>query len=662
MIHRRVVADRNPELHAPGTYQILPADQVAAFAANEFKTPLFRALAAQVGSPVYELLEQLKRHPMAIYRPVNDFERYNFTSWARVFSRRPDTYANSFVHDLYCFHEWTHMATMPYGETDLEAWMEKMTRNEDDASFMSEVWLHFAIPELRKNTFEQEIWVDRFLDNRVKLSKTDESNQAFYARNPQGFRQTIYDYYMDVKHHKHKQGILPGTDEPEKRMVQYVLENRRWCGYYRAHAAKVESHMAGLYRMTQEGLAAETLATVHLSWVQSMTKHGVIFHDQARVFYDDVAAHPFAGVDVSLESQEVQRKLEGFTRRLAEMRDRGLITPTPTLPLQIQCLSSGVTATVYSEPTPEVQAIYDELRIEPGLFHKLYGEPYLRGQDAIHIRFLDAYRNWASSVVTGLAAYQFAYASNGSNEAMKDTFNTIRVRYPNATVGVFTGEYEGATGYVKAAGLPLVEVDRFADPWTALTEKLKPGDFFYISHPSALDGMLWPDYPRLVKLCEDKGIRLMVDLAYVGCVAREYQIDVSSAAIHTVFFSLSKMGMYYQRIGGCFSREDNPLLYGNQWFKNPQSLELGTRYLQRHQVRELAPKYATLQRRIVQHLNRKYGLHLEPCDVYLLAAQMMHDRSELPAEPEEFSVLYRPLGSRGSLRLCLTPLIDVMVK
>lgn len=317
------------------------------------------------------------------------------------------------------------------------------------------------------------------------------------------------------------------------------------------------------------------------------------------------------------------------------------------------------TRTVYGLPTLESRRVFSEVTSNLDLFEHLYGKPYLKRQDPAHKLFLDTYLQWSKPVVAGLESFEHRYPSNGSSEAIKDTINQLHANNPQAKLGVFTGEYEGAVNYADAARMPLIKINRFDKPWADLASELKPGDYFYTSQPSALDGNLYEGYKQLVEECAKLQIKLLVDLTYVGAVAKPYQIDVSSPAIHTVFISLSKLGMYYQRIGGCYSREPNGFLFGNMWFKNMLSLAVGTRYLELYPVFEVARKYAALQHPIVADLNRQYGLTLKPCDVYLLASQFVETDESL--DPL-FADLIRPLGSKSSLRACLTPLLDAVSK
>ena len=119
-----------------------------------------------------------------------------------------------------------------------------------------------------------------------------------------------------------------------------------------------------------------------------------------------------------------------------------------------------------------------------------------------------------------------------------------------------------------------------------------------------------------------------------------------------IVFSLSKpFGVYYDRIGGVLAREEMPSLFGNQWFKNLTSLQLGTALLRRHGVFELARRYRPVQQTAAQTIGTRLGLALQPSDVVLLATA---DASL--ADPALADFLRRPQNDPAArLRLCLTP-------
>ncbi len=142
----------------------------------------------------------------------------------------------------------------------------------------------------------------------------------------------------------------------------------------------------------------------------------------------------------------------------------------------------------------------------------------------------------------------------------------------------------------------------------------------------------------------------MLDLSYVGCVARDYHISANYPNVAAIFLSLSKpAGVYYHRIGGMFSRQEFLGLFGNKWFKNVSSLQIGREFMARHSVQELPRKYSLHQQRVIDELRTQLGLDLRPADIFLLA---IGEPAKLPSELEKF-LLRGPTGE-ALVRVCLT--------
>ena len=189
--------------------------------------------------------------------------------------------------------------------------------------------------------------------------------------------------------------------------------------------------------------------------------------------------------------------------------------------------------------------------------------------------------------------------------------------------------------------------------WPAVVNALGPGDQFYLSQPSAIDGMVWDEFDNFVDRMQTNAPRaeLMLDLTYVGCVPREFTVRAERSVIAAIFFSLSKpAGAYYHRIGGIFSRHEYPGLFGNKWFKNLTSLAIGTHFMSSFEVYELPRKYLPIQERVAAEVGRQLELSLEPADVFLLATG---NANPPPADLERF--LLRGSSGEQRLRACLTP-------
>lgn len=93
-------------------------------------------------------------------------ERSHFSTWWNVIMLRE--YDNPFINDLYYLHEMTHAASMPYVDgIGRAAFDEKMQRNELEASVLSEIAVYFEMDGLREQSFDHEIYADRYLKSEA---------------------------------------------------------------------------------------------------------------------------------------------------------------------------------------------------------------------------------------------------------------------------------------------------------------------------------------------------------------------------------------------------------------------------------------------------------------------------------------------------------------
>ncbi len=340
-------------------------------------------------------------------------------------------------------------------------------------------------------------------------------------------------------------------------------------------------------------------------------------------------------------------------------------TPAPTNDqLNALLAAAGVSKTVYSYVMPETEAAFSKLLDEDraGLLD-MYREAWTQKQDAMHEEFFASWKQWSAPVVKfDDADFPFFYTTGGASEALRETIYAygLRARVEDFTpvIHVFEGDYEGFGAYAASAGIKVIAHNR--RDWRAAVLRIGKTDQVYLSQPSAIDGNVWADYPAFVAQLyrQQPTAEVMLDLTYVGCVARSFTVDAHCPNIRAIFFSLSKpMGVYYHRIGGLLSRTAYPGLFGNKWFKNLLSLKFGTRLLQTYGVHELPTRYGALgQGPAIAKASRNLGMALDAADVVLLAT------APAPAEPDPLH-RYLMRGGKGDekLRLCLTPLIATII-
>jgi hypothetical protein len=304
--------------------------------------------------------------------------------------------------------------------------------------------------------------------------------------------------------------------------------------------------------------------------------------------------------------------------------------------------------TVYSLIYPESRQVIEELWTSKPLY--LYEEAYLRHQDKYHEDFLKSWQQWSSPVVlVDYSSFPHAYPANGSSEALREILAQYASEelklHREPTLHVFHGEYEGYEAYAKTYGIKIVKHER--SNWLASVNLIKAHHYFFLSQPSSVDGNVWPEYDNFLStLSQMPGVQVLVDLCYVGCVGKDFTINLNHSAIKHFCFSLSKVfGVYYHRIGGVFSKTPVPGLHGNIWFKNLFSLLLGKILMDKFSVFELPKKY-----HFVQSLGLTHFPTWQASDVIFL---INHDSA-----PEEFQEFQRG----PNFRACLTPLMDKIMQ
>jgi histidinol-phosphate/aromatic aminotransferase/cobyric acid decarboxylase-like protein len=324
-------------------------------------------------------------------------------------------------------------------------------------------------------------------------------------------------------------------------------------------------------------------------------------------------------------------------------------------------LAAGVSKPVFDCRWPETRQLAERLwrELPHGLAERLYGQPWRGGQDHLHEEFLDSWLRWRMGVVSlEPSGFPHRYATSGSSEAIRECIAQLAVharsRSREPVMHVFDGEYEGYGAYADGYAVRIERHDRAL--WReSLDRRLRDpseGQLWLISQPSAIDGNLWAELPEFLRRLEEvaPAMRVAVDLAYVGTVARAYDVALTSPLVDTVFFSLSKVfGVYYHRVGGVLSRTMMPGLIGNKWFKNSFSLALGIELLTNLSHHAIPAKYASVQARAAREVRLALGTPLVASDALLIAHHPVTD--DLPAAVAGLR--------RGNIvRYCLTPTID----
>lgn len=330
----------------------------------------------------------------------------------------------------------------------------------------------------------------------------------------------------------------------------------------------------------------------------------------------------------------------------------------PNADLNRILINAGASKTVYALITPEIERMKARMFADTS-YYEMFREAWTSKQDAYHEEFFSTWHEWSSPVVDlDRDNFPFFYPTAGASEGLRHLiYQLAATNSPSPRLHVFEGEYEGYRAMSEAAKIRVIEHSRndwlnISDLGARLSGDWCEGDMFFISQPSAIDGNIWTDFNEFVARMPDNSV--VADITYVGAVPHvATRFNLNAPSIRNVVFSLSKpFGVYYDRIGGVFCRDEDLGLFGNKWFKNLTSLRLGTLLMRKYDVFALPLRYNGYQRKMCHNLKNFFGYDFVPSDVYLLGTASSHAGDD---------DLANYLRRANSLRICLTPGIATMI-
>lgn len=281
-------------------------------------------------------------------------------------------------------------------------------------------------------------------------------------------------------------------------------------------------------------------------------------------------------------------------------------------------------------------------------------------QDAIGPDFAREWWAWAGVNKASPDTWSHFYPTNGASEALREIINELS--RDHGTLIVFEGEYEGYAAIASGAGINVVYLDRknWCEEWERVSGFIGAHPCqFWLSNPSSIDGCFWKDFDEFCQTVKHPLVEIWVDLTYVGATPSAFHSvmpRILDDNIAGVVFSLSKpAGMYYRRVGGCFSRRPISGLYGNMWFKNIDSIYLGQAFLKESPRGHIPDKYEIYQKKTLSVLNEFREKNDEtslwlPSEVVLLAHANSRPFLETKEDdPDRFR------RAPGFYRACLTP-------
>lgn len=318
--------------------------------------------------------------------------------------------------------------------------------------------------------------------------------------------------------------------------------------------------------------------------------------------------------------------------------------------------SKGVYALASTEAEGAKKAIFgnhdDEVRED---YLNSFRHAWTRKQDGYHQEFFDRWISWSTPVVDFDAdTWIYQYPTAGASEALRHLIYDLAARHRRTPrIHFFEGEYEGYMKMAEATGLKWIEHSRPEGEGSdtdldikSIVHSMDAEDLFFISQPSAIDGNVWGEYQDFINAMPANSV--VVDVTYVGAVqedAIKKRFDLNARSIRNIVFSLSKpFGVYYDRIGGIFAREEDPGLYGNLWFKNLTSIMIGSHLMATHGVFDVPNRLRPIQLQALENVGLNLGMKLQPSQVVLLG--------HAPIDQTDLLSIYLKRGRRA--RICVT--------
>ncbi|MBP8016420.1 hypothetical protein KAZ01_00285 [Candidatus Gracilibacteria bacterium] len=293
---------------------------------------------------------------------------------------------------------------------------------------------------------------------------------------------------------------------------------------------------------------------------------------------------------------------------------------------------------VYSYYLPETREIISNItRKYP---HNIFLKSTTSGLDDFHFGIIKAYKEYFKNDVIGFEKFKYIYPTIGSSEGIFHLLSYIATHRQKIPIYVFEGEYEGYAGYGNNLGLSFEKINQNID-----FKKIKKGIFF-ISNPSAINGNIIPN--KIIKKINDAGHEIAYDGTYFG-MTKVHKFILNYPSIKWLFVSFSKpFGLYYYRLGLCFSTEELKTLAPNKWFKNIFSLIIAENILKKIKKNYLYTKYEKFQKQAILLFQKQYFIKPKKSDVFLLSYLEEKDMSsELKEKFKEYK--------RGKYyRFCLT--------
>lgn len=217
--------------------------------------------------------------------------------------------------------------------------------------------------------------------------------------------------------------------------------------------------------------------------------------------------------------------------------------------------------------------------------------------ESVNQTFCNLYRSWILSnktcLINCLENFKYASYSNGTSES----FNLFYIKNRNRRFRCFKGEYI----YHQLAWRNNWPNWKFIED-----EELSKQDAVIISLPFSNTGNKHQSHDKILEICEELNIPVLVDCAYFG-ICNNIEFDFSYSCITDITFSLSKtFPVANARIGMRFTRSDDDdliFVYNKMNYNNRLGAALGIELLKNFSPEYIYTKYANKQKVCCNILN-----------------------------------------------------------
>lgn len=219
------------------------------------------------GGMVHEIVQKFARVPRIFFESSEPrLEWTHFSPWWGAIQLAE--YENPVIRDLRYLHEIYHSATMPYSRgMSLAAMAARNAQNEREASTFSEIAVYLEMPELRRRSFDHEIFADRVMYRHPAnlIGAKDRLFERWRSERDVVFQELLYARLQVVLA---DEADVDPNDPQTVWLRRYPEQGDIWNGVWAERHRLVDDAMIRLRDDTHE-LGPVEAGRRHLEWLMS---------------------------------------------------------------------------------------------------------------------------------------------------------------------------------------------------------------------------------------------------------------------------------------------------------------------------------------------------------------------------------------------------------